>query len=98
MSVYVDPAVWPFGRMIMCHMFADTHEELVAMADKIGVARKWIQHAGTYKEHFDIAKSKRALAVSAGAIEVDMTFWAYWKEPARTPAHTRERDGREEDA
>jgi hypothetical protein len=70
MSVYVDPAVWPFGRMMMCHMYADSHEELVVMAGRIGVARKWIQYPGTAKEHFDVCKSKRALAVQAGAIEV----------------------------
>lgn len=70
MSVYVDPAIWPFGRMKMCHMIADSHEELVAMADKIGVARKWIQYPGTDREHFDICKSKRALAVAAGAMEI----------------------------
>jgi hypothetical protein len=70
MSVYVDPARHAFGRMIMCHMMADTTDELLAMADKIGVDRKWIQKAGTAYEHFDIAKSKRALAVDAGAIEV----------------------------
>lgn len=56
----------------MCHMVADTHEELVAMADRIGVSRRWIQHAGTANEHFDICKSKRALAVHCGAIEVKM--------------------------
>ncbi|UIF90873.1 DUF4031 domain-containing protein [Cupriavidus sp. UYPR2.512] len=39
-------------------------------ADKIGVARKWIQKAGTHQEHFDIAKSKRALAVQLGAVEI----------------------------
>jgi len=54
----------------MCHMLADTTEELLMMADRIGVARKWIQHAGTAREHFDICKSKRALAVLAGAKEV----------------------------
>ncbi len=70
MSVYVDDMEAPFGRMIMCHLLADTHEELVAMVDKIGVSRKWIQHEGTYEEHFDIAKSKRALAVQAGAKEI----------------------------
>jgi 2'-5' RNA ligase len=72
MAVYVDPAMHPFGRMIMCHMTADTTEELLAMADKIGVQRKWIQYAGhPYKEHFDIAKSKRALAVKHGAVELN---------------------------
>ena len=81
MSVYVDDMRAPFGRMIMCHMFADTTEELLAMADAIGVARKWIQHPGSPdREHFDIALSKRALAVKHGAIE---TTWRHWGEFAR---------------
>jgi hypothetical protein len=42
------------------------------MADRIGVKRKWIQRAGTYYEHFDICKAKRALAVRHGAVEVDL--------------------------
>jgi hypothetical protein len=58
-----------FGRMVMCHMIADTDEELHAMADRIGVARKW--HQDTLSgSHYDIALSKRALAVKAGAVEV----------------------------
>jgi len=51
----------------MCHMIADTHAELVEMADKIGVARKWIQNPNRYTEHFDIALSKRKLAIQHGA-------------------------------
>ena len=70
MPVYVDDMRAQFGRMVMCHMVADTTAELLAMADTIGVARRWLQHAGTPKEHFDIALSKRALAIKAGAIEV----------------------------
>ena len=70
MSVYVDDMRAPFRGMLMCHMIADTSNELLAMADRIGVRRKWIQHAGTPKEHFDICMAKRALAVSAGAIEI----------------------------
>lgn len=70
MAVYVDDMRAPFGRMIMCHMIADSTEELLAMADKIGVARRWIQKPGTYLEHFDISLAKRAEAVAAGAIEV----------------------------
>ncbi|QEZ47217.1 DUF4031 domain-containing protein [Cupriavidus oxalaticus] len=71
MPVYVDDMEASYGRMVMCHMLADTTAELLDMADKIGVARKWIQKAGTHHEHFDIAKSKRALAVQHGAIEID---------------------------
>ncbi|WP_139804442.1 DUF4031 domain-containing protein [Pseudomonas aeruginosa] len=67
MAVYVDDMNATFGRMKMCHMLADTTEELLAMADKIGVQRKWIQHAGTIKEHFDICLSKKSAALAAGA-------------------------------
>lgn len=72
MSVYVDNMRAAYGRMKMCHMVADSTDELLAMADKIGVARKWLQKAGTAHEHFDIALSKRDLAVKAGAKEVSM--------------------------
>ena len=72
MSVYVDNMKAPSGRMVMCHMLADTTEELLAMADTIGVQRKWLQKPGTDHEHFDIALSKRALAIAAGAKEVTM--------------------------
>lgn len=70
MTVYVDDMQAPFGRIVMCHMLADTDTELIAMADKIGVARRWHQYPGTYKSHFDIALSKRAQAVAAGAVEI----------------------------
>lgn len=70
MSVYVDNMRAKYGRLIMCHMIADTHDELIAMVDTIGVDRKWIQDAGTHTEHFDIALAKRTKAVRAGAIEI----------------------------
>lgn len=70
MTVYVDDMRAPFGRLVMCHMIADSSEELLAMADKIGVQRKWLQYPRTAQEHFDIALGKRALAVKAGAVEV----------------------------
>lgn len=73
MAVYVDTMRAAFGLMKMCHMLADTTDELLAMADLIGVDQKWIQYKGTYREHFDIALSKRAMAVAAGAKEVSMT-------------------------
>lgn len=70
MSVYVDSMFHQYGRMLMCHMVADTHEELLAMADRIGVKRKWLQHEGEPAEHFDVCSSKRLAAVRAGALEV----------------------------
>jgi NRPS condensation-like uncharacterized protein len=71
-SVYVDDMEAPFGRMKMCHMVADSTEELLAMVDRIGVQRKWIQKVGTNREHFDIALSKKALAVQAGAVAITL--------------------------
>lgn len=69
MACYVDAAVWPFGRMMMCHLLADTADELHDMAGRIGVRRKWFQ--GERYPHYDICKSKRVLAVTLGAIEID---------------------------
>lgn len=61
----------PFGRLILCHMLADSDEELHSMAARIGVARKWWQSPDkTSGSHYDIALSKRALAVGFGAIEI----------------------------
>jgi hypothetical protein len=70
MTVYVDDMRAPFGRMVMCHMLADTDDELHAMAALIGVARKWHQGPPKHDSHYDIALSKRALAVQAGAVEI----------------------------
>lgn len=70
MTVYVDDMRAPFGRMIMCHMCADTKEELLAMADTIGVARKWLQKEGSWMEHFDISLGMKQKAINAGAVQV----------------------------
>lgn len=69
MGVYVDSMRAGYGRMKMCHMLADSVAELMEMADRIGVDRKWFQ--ATSHPHFDVCLAKRKLAVAAGAIEVD---------------------------
>lgn len=68
--VYVDGMRARLGRMVMCHMLADTDDELHAMADRIGVARRWVQR-DRYGLHYDIGLAKRALAVKNGAKEID---------------------------
>ena len=72
MGVYVYDMEAPYRGMKMCHMAADLAEDLLAMADRIGVQRNWKQYPGTAKEHFDICLSKRALAVQNGAVELTM--------------------------
>lgn len=80
MTVYVDDVKHKFGGMLMCHMWADTLDELLGMAYKIGVDLKWIQghpllsvgkHRNASWVHFDIAQSKKALAIKAGAVLTD---------------------------
>jgi hypothetical protein len=68
MTVYVDDMRAPFGRMKMSHLWADTPEELFEMIDKIGVQRKWLQM--TSIPHFDVAESKRQLAIENGAVSL----------------------------
>jgi hypothetical protein len=68
--VYVDNMKANFRGYVMCHMIADTTEELLAMADKIGAAHRYIQNPGTPKEHFDIPLERRAVAIAHGAVEV----------------------------
>ena len=66
--VFVDSVFVSYRGMKMCHMVADSSDELLVMIDRIGVDRKWIQYKGTYREHFDIAASKRRLAIELGAV------------------------------
>lgn len=68
MAVYVDDFDKPYRGMKMSHMIADSREELLSMAELIGVDKKWIQKAGTHQEHFDICLSKKKLAIQNGAI------------------------------
>lgn len=80
MTVWVDDVEHPFGRMLMCHLWADSLEELLAFVDRLGVDRKWIQGHPTLSlpaarkaswVHFDISKSKKAKALFHGAVLTD---------------------------
>ncbi len=83
MAVYVDPILrhggsksfrWPRS----CHMYADTLEELHAMAQAIGMKREWFQNDADHP-HYDLVPARRIRAVELGAIEHDryqaVDFW-----------------------
>lgn len=76
MTVFVDDMytlpMGRFNRMKMSHMIATTEDELHAMADRIGVARRWYQG-----DHYDVSMSKRKAAIAAGAIPVTLRQLAY---------------------
>ncbi|HDR9026902.1 TPA: DUF4031 domain-containing protein [Burkholderia vietnamiensis] len=81
MTVYVDDMYrHPIGEFKtasgrvykMSHLIADTSDELLTMVRAIDVNPKWIQHRGTRDEHFDIAISKRAAAIAAGAVPITL--------------------------
>lgn len=70
MTVYVDNARIPYGRMVMSHMIADHHRELVAMAESVGLSTHWIQDLGTHREHFDVSQTMRRRAIANGAVAI----------------------------
>lgn len=67
MTVYVDTMQARFRGMVMCHMIADSEQELHAMAAAIGMHRKWYQRG-----HYDISMDMKELAIRKGAREIGM--------------------------
>ena len=67
MTVYVDTMQAPFRGMLMCHMIADSEEELHAMAAAIGMPRKSYQG-----DHYDVPMDLKQLALQKGAREIGM--------------------------
>ena len=71
MTVYVDDPIWPFRGMVMCHMVADTLDELHAMAERIGMQRAWFQEPPKASHpHYDLNEERRSLALELGAVYV----------------------------
>jgi hypothetical protein len=72
MTVYVDDVRHRFGRMVMCHMWADAIDELHAMAELLGLKRSWFQEPPKASwQHYDISLSVKAAAIRAGALLMD---------------------------
>ena len=77
MSVYVDDMMvcvrnknWRYSTV--CHLIADTEEELHQMADQIGLRRSWFQKKNDQIPHYDLVRSKRVKVVRAGAVEISI--------------------------
>ena len=68
--VFIDNYNAGFRGMIMCHMMADTEEELDAMAEAVGLRREWKQVHPKRRPHYDICKAKKAKALALGAQEI----------------------------
>jgi hypothetical protein len=52
------------------HLVADTHEELHAFAERLGMRRAWFQynHRRPYQAHYDVPERLRADALEHGAV------------------------------
>lgn len=90
MTVYVDDMMAPLGRMKVSRMIADSTDELLQMADAIGVQRKWIKYADTPGEHFNVSKGARTKAIELGAVPVSvMELWGILgsRQPCERPTY-----------
>ena len=80
MSVYVDEMTvclksehWPYSHV--CHLVADSVEELHVFAGRLGLKRAWFQDR-LYLPHYDLTIGKRLNAVRLGAIALDQSQFA----------------------
>lgn len=72
MTVYVDDVRHRYGQMIMCHMWADSLDELLQMADRIGMNWRWLQQPPKASwVHFDVSLALKAKAIAEGAVLTD---------------------------
>lgn len=72
--MYVDNWKTPYGRLKMSRMIADTRAELIAFSHGVlGLKKEYIHYPGTWREHIEIAQSKRKLAIANGAISMPAT-------------------------
>lgn len=94
MTVYVDNYKGRYGRMIMCHMMADTDDELHSMAAKIGLSRIWFQDKTSFK-HYDVSLSKKAQALKLGAVEITAKELVLKFRPTRPQGQEKEKRGGE---
>lgn len=74
MTVYIDDMQRParVGRISArwSHLLADSSDELMTFARRLGLRPAWLQHPGTPREHFDVTETKRQQALALGAVPI----------------------------
>ena len=89
MSVYVDDMQfcipnknWRYRAV--CHLMADTLEELHDFASLLRLKRAWFQDNNKRFPHYDLTSNKRKIAIKHGAIEKSpMELIRYFKRKER---------------
>ena len=77
MTVYVNDANIrnKDGKLIICHMCADTLDELHKMAKAIGVSREW--HQDMRLPRYALSEIKKEKAIERGAKEVSKADFVF---------------------
>ncbi|MEL6341550.1 MAG: DUF4031 domain-containing protein [Myxococcota bacterium] len=75
MSAWMEPprhqGAQLYGRPAKsCHLMADSTEELLQLAQALGLKASWIQHCGTPKEHFDLISSTKIAQAQRLGVQV----------------------------
>ncbi len=68
MSVYVGPARWLYKDRLWAHLTADSKDELLAFARRLGLRDAWRQGWDGKHWHFDIPEHVREQALVFGAL------------------------------
>jgi Protein of unknown function (DUF4031) len=64
--VLVDPPLWHWRGRRWAHLVSDeSYDELHAMADALGIERRWFQG-----DHYDVPEDYRDRAIELGAVPV----------------------------
>jgi hypothetical protein len=75
LATYVDtPRSYPEAGLRFsefCHLLADSRDELHALADQLGVPRRFFQDH-PWRWHYDLPAHRRPDAIELGAVEVTM--------------------------
>lgn len=62
----VDPPLWHWRDRRWAHLVSDeSYDELHAMADALGIERRWFQG-----DHYDVPEDYRIRAIALGAVPV----------------------------